>query len=174
MIQEPIQQPATPQNGAAMAPLASVEDVTDSPPTTSEPTAASTRSPSHHRDNPLLLRFRQWTDRFSLNPLRSASLESPGSGTLESGQSTSSPKSPRPGSRKVSHNLSRLFSRSCSRGADKSPCSSPEPNQRPSSTSGTGASGRPSRATEISRKMSNSLDNLQTSGSTNHPSGTNA
>lgn len=202
-----VQQSPTPHNGAAMAPLASVEDVTDSvvpgPVVSSaiqdtsvtalraETVESPSNSRSPSRDNPLLIRFRQWTDRFSLNPLRSASAEPPvnnqTSGSTPSTPSRRSgspsggdgPKSPKlGGSRKVSHNLSRFFSRSCSRGGggggggQQSACPSPEPNQqRPSSTCG---SSRPSRTTEISRKMSNSLDNVQahsttTDSTTNQP-----
>lgn len=150
--------PSSHNGAAAMAPLASVEDVTDSL-APSAPNAQPVNSRSPSRDNPLLIRFRQWTDRF--NPLRSTPTEPPVAVAMTTDQGDGPPvvgKSPRLASRKVTHNLSRLFSRSCSRGGrQQSPSPSPEPNQRPSSTSG-----RLSRAVaaEISRKMSNSLDNV--------------
>lgn len=152
--------PSWHNGAAAMAPLASVEDVTVSlAPSAPNVQPVNSRSPS--RDNPLLIRFRQWTDRF--NPLRSTPTEPPVAVAMTTdpgdGPSPVVGKSPRLASRKVTHNLSRLFSRSCSRGGrQQSPSPSPEPNQRPSSTSG-----RLSRAVaaEISRKMSNSLDNVQ-------------
>lgn len=168
----PPPQPLQQHNGAALAPLASVEDVTDSlapvaAAAAAAPGSSNSRSPS--RDNPLLIRFRQWTDRFGMNPLRPSSAEPPGGSGNSVGDG---PKSPKLGSsRKVSHSLSRLFSRSCSRGGGErggvQSAASPEPNQRPSSTCG---SSRPSRATEISRKMSTSLENVPAlPDSTNHP-----
>lgn len=162
------QQPSLPppHNGSALAPLASVEDVTDSlAPAAIAATESSSNSRSPSRDNPLLIRFRQWTDRFGMNPLRPSSAEPPGGAVVVVADA---PKSPKLGSsRKVSHSLSRLFSRSCSRGSvvvtQSQSAASPEPNQRPS-TCGTS---RPSRAT---RKMNTSLENVQTlADSTNHP-----
>ena len=103
----------------ASAPLASTEDVTDSSVATKENSpvdlpAESSVTSSKARDNPLLIRLRQWTDRFGLSPVRPASAEPP-----ENGITSDAPKSPKLlGSRKiVSTSLSRLFSRSpCHKG----------------------------------------------------------
>jgi hypothetical protein len=106
----------------AVAPLASLEDVTDSSVKENSLVDVPTSS-SKSRDNPILIRLRQWTDRFSLNPVRPASAEPP---EKENGITSSSsdvvPKSPKlSGSRKiVSTSLSRLFSRSpCLKGGSE-------------------------------------------------------
>ncbi|XP_057365554.1 high affinity cGMP-specific 3',5'-cyclic phosphodiesterase 9A-like [Daphnia carinata] len=153
------------------APLASVEDVTDS--VAAVAGVATARQPS--RDNPLLIRLRQWTDRFGLNPVRSASAEPPENGVADV------PKSPKLlGSRKiVSSSLSRLFSRSSSNKSGQQQQStansvaSPESNHLPMPA--TSASSRRRSKTIISAtEMSRSLDDVPAAhmitDSTNHPS----
>ncbi|XP_032793527.2 high affinity cGMP-specific 3',5'-cyclic phosphodiesterase 9A isoform X2 [Daphnia magna] len=154
------------------APLASVEDVTDSVVAVA-PVATASRQPS--RDNPLLIRLRQWTDRFGLNPVRSASAEPPENGAADV------PKSPKLlGSRKiVSNSLSRLFSRSSSHKAAQQQQSmansvaSPESNYLPMPASSAG-SRRRSKTIINATEMSRSLDDVPAAhmitDSTNHPS----
>ncbi|KAI9560111.1 hypothetical protein GHT06_014121 [Daphnia sinensis] len=153
------------------APLASVEDVTDS--VVSVAPVVTSRQPS--RDNPLLIRLRQWTDRFGLNAVRSASAEPPENGV------TDVPKSPKLlGSRKiVSSSLSRLFSRSSSNKAGQQQQStahsvaSPESNRLPMLATSAG-SRRRSKTIISATEMSRSLDDVPAAhmitDSTNHPS----
>lgn len=154
------------------APLASVEDVTDSVVAVA-PVATASRQPS--RDNPLLIRLRQWTDRFGLNPVRSASAEPPENGAADV------PKSPKLlGSRKiVSNSLSRLFSRSSSHKAAQQQQSmansvaSPESNYLPMPASSAGSRRRSKtiiNATEMSRSLDDVTAAHMITDSTNHPS----
>ncbi|EFX87713.1 hypothetical protein DAPPUDRAFT_235368 [Daphnia pulex] len=179
----------------ASAPLASTEDVTDSSVATKEnspvdlPAESSIASSSSKtRDNPLLIRLRQWTDRFGLSPVRPASAEPP-----ENGITSDVPKSPKLlGSRKiVSTSLSRLFSRSpCHKGGGSGQqqqqqsaanlVASKESNHllfQESSTSGHRlCKNNVTTISSASADVSRSLDNVTTataahimSDSTNHP-----
>lgn len=163
MVGTPVPCQPTPPvpNGSGLAPLASVEDETTELPVPAVDPSMN-RSPS--KENPFLHRFRQWTDRFALGKSAEASASSLVVGVEQ-------PKSPRLGSRKVSHSLSRLFSWSCNRGSGSSSgggatvcCNSPEPIQR---SSGRRAS---KNTSDMKRKLSSSLDNLSAAhvDSTNH------
>jgi hypothetical protein len=179
----------------ASAPLASTEDVTDSSVATkenspvdlpAESSITSSSSSSKTRDNPLLIRLRQWTDRFGLSPVRPASAEPP-----ENGITSDVPKSPKLlGSRKiVSTSLSRLFSRSpCHKGAGSGQqqqqqsaanlVKSKESNhllfQESSTSSHRLCKNNVTAISSASADVSRSLDNVTTaadmmSDSTNHP-----
>lgn len=116
--------------------------------------------PPARRYNPFLIRLRQWTDRFGLNAVRSASAEPP--------ENDDVPKSPKLlGSRKiVSNSLSRLFSRSSSnKGASQQQQSmansvaGPELNRLPVQASST-SSRRRSKTIINATEMSRSLDDV--------------
>ena len=175
-----------------VAPLASLEDVTDSSVKENSPVDVPTSS-SKSRDNPILIRLRQWTDRFSLNPVRPASAEPPEkeNGGITSSSTDAVPKSPKlSGSRKiVSTSLSRLFSRSpCLKGGSEPQqqqqqsaanlVASTESNHllfQESTSTGHRLSKTINNVTATSADVSRSLDNVTAAAahkktdSTNHP-----